>query len=51
MAPGKMAEYLSSHPNTEARIDELEKLAADSPIAPRPLASDTNWPQIRQACQ
>ena len=47
----KMAEYLSSHPDTEARIDELQKLAAELDVRPRALQADANWAQTRMACR
>jgi Zn-dependent protease with chaperone function len=40
---GKLPEFLSTHPDTAARIAELRQLAADTPVAePRPLAIDWN---------
>jgi beta-barrel assembly-enhancing protease len=46
-----MAEYLSNHPDTDARIEELEKLASDLHVTHRPLASDVNWSQTKLACK
>lgn len=43
---GKLPEFLSTHPDTAARIGELRQLAADAPVAdPRPLAID--WDAVR----
>jgi predicted Zn-dependent protease len=45
----RIAVYLSTHPRTEARIAELQSLAADAP-APVPLMSAEDWAAIRNAC-
>jgi beta-barrel assembly-enhancing protease len=43
---GRLPEFLSTHPDTAARIAELRQLAADTPVAePRPLAID--WDAVR----
>jgi Zn-dependent protease with chaperone function len=43
---GKLPEFLSTHPDTAARIVELRRLAAATPVTdPRPLAVD--WEAVR----
>jgi predicted Zn-dependent protease len=43
---GGLPEFLSTHPDTAARIAELRRLAAQTPVAdPRPLAID--WQAVR----
>jgi predicted Zn-dependent protease len=43
---GKLPEFLSTHPDTAARIVELRRLAATTPVAdPRPLEVD--WAAVR----
>jgi predicted Zn-dependent protease len=43
---GRLPEVLSTHPDTAARIAELRRLAADTPVPdPRPLAID--WEAVR----
>ncbi len=43
---GRLPEFLSTHPDTAARIAELRELAAATPVpAPRPLAID--WEAVR----
>ena len=43
---GRLPEFLSTHPDTAARIAELRQLATDTPVAdPRPLAID--WDAVR----
>jgi predicted Zn-dependent protease len=43
---GKLPEFLSTHPDTGARIVELRRLAVATPVAdPRPLAID--WEAVR----
>ena len=45
---GRLPEFLSTHPDTAARIAELRRLAAITPVAePRPLAID--WEAVRAA--
>jgi predicted Zn-dependent protease len=47
---GRLPEFLSTHPDTAARIAELRQLAADTPVAdPRPLAID--WEAVRASLE
>lgn len=41
--------YLSTHPQTEARIERLQSLTADAPTAV-PLRDGGEWATIRNAC-
>lgn len=48
--PGAL-EYLSSHPNTQERINYLKQLAAQADLQPAKLMADTDWGDIRSVCQ
>lgn len=43
-------EYLSTHPDIDSRIAELQKLARDATYTPVPLLPDVRWETIARAC-
>jgi beta-barrel assembly-enhancing protease len=42
--------YLSTHPDTKARLEELRRLAKNLKVRPRPLDSAGDWAALRKAC-
>jgi Zn-dependent protease with chaperone function len=47
----RMAEYLSSHPDTQERIAALEQMAGELRVNERPLESRATWLQTRGLCK
>ena len=47
----RMAQYFSSHPDTQGRIEALEKLAGELRVHDRPLESRATWLQTRGLCK
>jgi predicted Zn-dependent protease len=43
-------EYLSSHPLTEARVEQLEQMANQARYSPAPLLPNYSWDDIRKVC-
>lgn len=48
--PG-LLEYLSTHPNTEDRIERLKALAQKPSSQPVKLLPDRDWQEVRKICQ
>ncbi len=46
----KLMKYISSHPNTQTRIDTLQHLIPSSSPPPSPLFPELNWKETRQLC-
>jgi predicted Zn-dependent protease len=46
----RIVSYLSSHPNTQERIAQLESLVADTPVRGRPLMDSIAWNRVRRLC-
>lgn len=46
-----LLEYLSSHPDTQERINYLKELAEQRDLMPNELLPGTDWDDIRQICQ
>jgi Zn-dependent protease with chaperone function len=44
-------QYLSSHPQTEDRIRDLEQLAAQAEHTPAPLLTEEEWSALQKACK
>jgi predicted Zn-dependent protease len=42
--------YLSTHPNSEARLDALSALAGSATYEPVPILSDAQWTAVTAAC-
>ena len=47
--PGAM-QYLSTHPQTRDRIEQLSRLAAQAAYTPVPLLPDYEWAEIGKLC-
>jgi predicted Zn-dependent protease len=45
-----LATYLSTHPDTKARQEEIERMLARVTVHPSPLRSRADWTAIRTAC-
>ncbi|MCP5114465.1 MAG: M48 family metallopeptidase, partial [bacterium] len=43
-------QYLSTHPDTAARIERLQELAGEEPVDAEPLLAGVDWKVLRKAC-
>ena len=48
---GAILPYLSTHPQTQTRIERVRSLAAGSQVKPIKLLPDYDWSDIRKICQ
>lgn len=46
-----LSQYLSTHPQTQERVERLKSLAAQSQVRPVTLLPDDDWRGIRKICQ
>lgn len=46
-----ISQYLSTHPQTQERLERLRSLAAQSQVKPVELLPDYDWRDIRNICQ
>ena len=43
--------YLSTHPDTDQRLEEMKTLAAATPVQTEPLLADMKWDEIKNLCR
>lgn len=46
-----MMKYISSHPNTQTRIDDLEQMIQPLSPSPSPLLPEVDWKEVRKVCK
>jgi predicted Zn-dependent protease len=47
----RFVSYLSSHPHTQDRVEQLESLAAHTRVQSRPLMDSVAWQRVRALCK
>lgn len=49
-APRTVLKYLSTHPSTSDRVEQLKRIAAGMSRAPLPLLADSDWHDVQAIC-